>query len=90
MNEGAFHGLYFAIVLFTYLVKPRIDREGRKAGRGTVREGIISGLSAYTDHFLLLLETTRGGYHHGIIMDRRLAVGSRGVVSIAREDYHCA
>jgi hypothetical protein len=47
MNEGVFYGLYFIGILLNYGFKLKIEREGNRVERSNLREGVITGVTAY-------------------------------------------
>ena len=47
MDEAMVYGLFFAAVLYNYVMKLRLERQGTRVERSTPREGIIFGLTAY-------------------------------------------
>ncbi len=55
MDEGVIYGLYFAAILFNYVMKLKIERGGHGVQRSNVREGVVSGLTIYLIHQVLTL-----------------------------------
>ena len=47
MNEGMFYALFFIGILTNYIVKLNLENKGTALERNNVREGIITGVSAY-------------------------------------------
>lgn len=74
MQEGMFYGVYFVIILFTYVVKLRLEKEGYKAARSYVREGVISGVTIYLLYQTLML--------HGISTRMKVVDGVLGISAL--------
>ncbi len=54
MEEGTIYCLFFAGVLFNYIIKLRLENGGHTVGRSNAREGVVCGISAYLLYQILV------------------------------------
>ena len=74
MEEAVFYGLFFAVILFNYIVKMGIEKRGGVVRRSNLREGAVFGISIYLLHQTLI--------HPGISVQTKVVNTALGVACI--------